>query len=281
MTGAPNNNLSPKKLKVGYWVATHRAQLRMVGIGVLAAIAVITVISFFVQLFIYISGIAGERTVHEQVATSTINFNGSEQIDDVIITKAESVIRDDSSIDVVVALTNINNTWAAIEYQYDVIVAGSSAGRDTVVLAPGQTIYITRMNVPFSGDTAPSVQVEELNTEWQNYPITKLPNESWSVSEEAFRFIRNENEQAASFQSELRFTLQNESVYGFVTPEVVVLLRNAEGTLMGIGSANLNQISPLEERALTFRWPRQFGTGMQSEVHISVDKITDESIITD
>lgn len=281
MPGGPNDNLTPQKLEIGYWVATHKPQLRKAGTIALAVITSISVLVFLVQLIIFLAGIPQARQVEQALLTDPVNYGARTRPASIIVQSAESVIRDETTIDIVASLENPNTGWAALEFEYDIIVGGSSAGRDTVVIAPGQTVYVTRMSVPFSAEEAPAVQVEVLNTQWINYPEAKLPNESWTTSGEVFRSIRNEDEENASFQSEMRFLLHNRSVYGFVAPEIIVLLRNQDGDLVAIGSATPNTIESLEERLLTFRWPQRLGTALETEVHVTVDKVTEESIITD
>lgn len=285
MAEGPNNNLNdnltPQKLEFGYWIATHKPELRKAGVVLLAVIAGISVLAFLYQAAVFLIGIPSARAVQQALLTDPINYGARSRPEAIIVDKAEAVVRTDSTIDVFVQVTNPNDSWAATVFEYDVLVGSVSAGRDTAIIAPGQTAYFTRMSVPLAAEDAPSVSVEVLNTEWINYPIAKLPNEVWEASGDVFKSIRNTDDETATFFSELTFTLKNKSVYGFVAPEVIVLLTDPEGDVIAIGSSTPNSIDSLEERVLTYRWPKRFSGALQTEVYVTVDKISEESIITD
>lgn len=274
------SDLTPQKLEFGYWIATHRVEIRKAGTILLAILAAIMVLMFIIQLVIFLAGIPNARAVQEALITNPINYGARERPQPIVIQSAEAVMRDDSHIDVVVVATNTNTSWGALEYTYELLLGSFSAGTNTLVIAPGQTVYFAHTNIPFADGETPSVVVNEVSTSWLNRPTALLPVDEWEAANQALRSIRSVD-QESSLQTELRFTLKNKSVYGFVAPTVTVLLKNADNETVAVGSVTLNQIDSLESRELTFRWPARLGTALQTEVYVAVDKLNEHNIITE
>lgn len=275
---SPQQDLTTTELDRAYWFATHKPLFRKIGLGTLGAIAAISVLFFLYQLVNWLTHIGQTNAILESLSRPQIDYSAIDRPQDIVILPAQAVTRDASSIDVVFGFQNPNTTWAAVELTYEVFVGSQTAGQETVSLAPGQESMYTKMSIPASGGVVPPVSVTIISTEWNRIKrVDLLPEVQWDFSEANFDYISAADE--AAFQSELELTVRNKSVYGFRGPKVVVVMKDESGEVQGIGSLQIDRITSLEARTITFRWPARLPRGVQPTVSVTVDLLDEDAII--
>lgn len=271
--------LSNRKLDFGYWVATHRKQLKTALTVVIGAIAAASVLVFLFYLIMWLTHIAETNRINEELNSSVINFNATEQPRSIETLMTTSVRRDDERVDVVVHVRNPNATWSASAMEYELLIGGQSAGMKTITLASMQEKYLVQTNIPYTGTSLPPVSLSIQQVEWKRTADQEaLPTDDWEFINPSFRYI-GEGSETSLFKSELSFTIQNRSVFGFREPEVVVQMKDASGTVQAVDAIILDQIDSLETRDLTFKWPERLPRTLDPVIWINVDKITEERII--
>ncbi len=276
-----DNQLTDKQLEQGYWLATHRELLRKIGIGILIAIASSMVILFLVQLIVWATHIKQTNQIWTDISLPIVDYKAVDRPIDIQVNTAIAVKHNDSSVDVVFGLKNMNRTFGAADIEYEVFVGGQSAGKEHVSLAPGQDKYLTKSSIPANGGTPPGVSVSIYDVQWTRLKrIDLLPDVAWEFSDANFSYIRATSDTAA-FQSELELTIRNKSVYGFRAPQVVVLMKDENSVIQGIGTLQIDAISSLETRTIVFRWPERLPRTVQPTIFVNVDTLDPNMIISE
>jgi hypothetical protein len=275
----PETSISKRELKFGYWLATHRILLRRLFVGFLGLIAASQVGLFVYTGANWLTHMQQTNDILSSLSLPIANYQAMQRPQDPVVRKAIAVKRDDKSIDLVVNMLNNNTIWAAAEITYEVIVGGSTTGTTTTALAPGEEKFLTKQSIPFSGEHAPAVQVNILNVMWQKFADrSRLPIQDWIFTNADYGYVQSAAEDVP-FRTELTFTIQNKSVYGFREANIVVLLEDSDGTIHGIGSVILDTFLTEEKRDLTFRWPLRLPTNLTPVIYVNIDQLTEDQII--
>ncbi len=281
MAELPNRetHISKRELDFGYWLATHRQLLHRILISVLGIIAAASIGLFLYTTVIWVTHIQQTDDILSALSLPDVNYQAIRRPEELVVRSARAVIRDDHSIDIVAHLQNPNDIWAAVEITYEMTVAGATTGIATTALAPSEEKYITKQSIPFSGAEAPAIRVEIHDVQWKKFVDTSnLPTTEWIFSNAHYAYVQSAAEDIP-LRTELTFTIQNKSVYGFREAQVVVLLHDDNGDIHGIGSVTLDEIVTEESRSLTFRWPLRLPTGLQPTIYVNIDQLTENRII--
>ncbi|MFC1597982.1 hypothetical protein ACFL2M_00420 [Patescibacteria group bacterium] len=273
------NDLSEGQLKTGYWVATHRKEIKLAYTALLGAVAAASVIIFFIYLLNWLTHIQQTEDILQSLASPIEIFDAIRRPEDIVIAKAIAVQRDEKSIDVVVHMQNPNDLWGAVNIEYEVFTGSTSAGKETTTLAPLQEKFLTKSSILHSGTKPPMVTVTVHDVQWKKIAdSSSLPQDDWEFLNPSMRYIDSQTE-ALAFKTELSFTLRNKSVLGFREPQVVVLMQDAANNIQAIGSLYIEEISSLQRRDITFRWPKRLSGSLTPVIYVNVDKLTEERII--
>lgn len=271
--------LSKRELTFGYWVATHRPLLHSIVIGFFSLIAGGMTIIFILNTVNWATHIQQTNDILSDLSGSDVNYGSIRRPQPISVMHAVSAMRDDKSIDLLVDVKNTNDIWAATAVTYQIELAGKTLGPYTVSLAPLEEKFLTQQAIPFTGSTAPAVKATVLNTVWQKYAdISRLPTDNWVFANAHYGYVQTSSD-TAPFKTELIFTLENKSVYGFRDVQVVVELQDSSGNVQGIASVILDTMLTTETRALTFRWPLRLPTNVTPVIHVNVDHLDESSII--
>ncbi|PIW36413.1 MAG: hypothetical protein COW24_05485 [Candidatus Kerfeldbacteria bacterium CG15_BIG_FIL_POST_REV_8_21_14_020_45_12] len=278
MTPPPNQDEPTKQqLKLGYWIATHRALLRRILVSTLAAIAGISVLIFLFQLTDWLTHIRQTNEIIASLSEPSANFSSIRKPEELAVRRSASVRRDETTVDGLVELVNPNDIWAATKVEYEILIGGVSTGRTTLTMAPLQTLVLTADSAATSGN--PPVQIIIHDVVWKKLvKVDQLPQEDWAFLDAQLTPIPTSDANAI-YRTQFDLTLQNRSVLGFRDAEVTVVLTDSEDIIRAIGSIQLVEIGSLESRTLTFRWPAQLSRSLTPSVKVNIDKLTEDRII--
>jgi hypothetical protein len=99
-----------------------------------------------------------------------------------------------------------------------------------------------------------------------------LPEENWQVGDVSFSVVRLAQDQQQEV-SRLLMTLTNQSSFGFVEPEVVVVLKDAGSNIVALNTASINEIASFESQELLFQWPDRLPGSLSADVHVNVNRV--------
>ena len=271
------DDLSEKNLKIGYWIAQHKSGIRKGYLLTAGIFATISVLLFVVTLFDWATHIRQTDEIIYSLTQPAANFNALRERSDLSIRRAIAITRDEKTVDAFVEISNPNVLWAATYVEYEILVGGISSGKTTTTLAPGQALILTTSAK--TSVESPPVQMLIHDVTWKKLANTNsLPEENWEFTQTELSQIESSNENSI-YQSQLKVTLQNRSVLGFRDVQVVTLLVDKENTVQAVGNIELVSIKSLENRELTFRWPKKLSKNLTPIIQINVDKLTEDRII--
>ncbi|OGY86304.1 MAG: hypothetical protein A2458_04090 [Candidatus Kerfeldbacteria bacterium RIFOXYC2_FULL_38_9] len=271
-----SSEISDKKITLGLWVATHKAQLKQVHVLLLAVLAMAMILFFFIELFNWAYHVPQTKRINEALLQSPINFGQNRQPNNIVIEKTYATVHDEQSVDVAVFVKNPNEKWAA-EINYEMTIGGKTGVVEHVNLAPAQEKVLTKTAVATTA-VSPSVQTNILDISWKLIKdLDALPKVSWEETDQKFNHINTD--QIGAPQTTLEFNLSNKSVYGFKNVPVAVLLQDKNGVVVGIGQQTMAQIASLEKKPVIIRWPKEYGESLQTLIYVSPDILSSENII--
>ncbi len=275
----PSSDLTQQELQRGYWLVTHKPLLcvsLLIALSSLAAISVGALVWTSAQWLLHRSS---TQKIEQSLLNSPVLFANRIAPQALQNIRSTAIRRDDSHVDALVQLSNPNTTWGALNHVVEVIVGGQSAGSATVSLAPGQTWYITRMNVPWTDPILPRVELVVHDAAWRRMPdIAAVIADTWEYTDTSFGYVDAVTTDAV-FQSELSLTVRNTSIVGFREPEVVVTLQDDTGVSVAVGSIVFSQIGSLESRSIRLLWPQRYPRSLTPVIHMNVDKMNEDRII--
>ncbi|MBI2411088.1 MAG: hypothetical protein HYV32_04325 [Candidatus Kerfeldbacteria bacterium] len=270
--------ISEKKLRMGYWIATHRQLIHTSYRLFWGLIAAISIGIFLFNAVNWAAHIQQTNQIWETISTPIYNLGARQNPKSLIPIRTEAVVYNDTSVDIVSDIRNPNTIWSAQDVEYEIFLNGSSTGVDHTTFAPEQEKMVTKMRIPFTGGT-PTARIEITHVEWKKtVGDDAVPQAAWNVTNTALRTVQS-TEKDALFQTSLQFTIQNESVYGFREPEVVAILTDEEGRIQAIGRASLTQIDSLQTIDRTMYWEHRLPTTLQPKIVVNVDLLTEDRII--
>lgn len=274
-----SDDISERTVSAGLWAARNEEKLKRAGLMALIVVDAVIVVALLFLLWSWVSHMGQTKKIWEGMALSPLSTVNRVVPDQVVTTRSQVVRRDDQSVDAVVVIENQNDTWAAAELTYEFIISGQSVGQRTVGLAPKQEHFATAIRVPWTGENTPQAEVRVIDVKWRRMVSTEsLPSVDWQVAEPSFdvvRLVQNQQDEVSQFG----MTLVNGSAYGFVQPEVVVILRDSSGEAVAIGSVSLNSAVAFSQQELTFQWPGRLPDSLTADVTVNTNRIDPEKII--
>ncbi|HLD21967.1 MAG TPA: hypothetical protein VJB65_03640 [Patescibacteria group bacterium] len=275
-----NDSLSDKNITRGYWVATHRKQIRLLKVSFWLLIASISVGTFFVFVCIWLFNIRQTNMIWSQIPEQILNINSIRQPQQIAITRKKAVQYNDTSVDILVEMHNPNTIWAATDVMYEILVDGRTTGQEHATFSPLQERYLIKTQIPFGGQDLPTVSVNIIDVDWKKMvDVSTLPDVHWGINELKSFPIHSALEDFP-FRTGVSFTLQNKSVYGFRDIDVVVVLEDENKNVFGVGRVSLSEITSLESRSIdAFKWPNYFSSSVIPQIFINVDVLTEDRII--
>lgn len=274
-----DDEISEQTVSFGLWAARNEQKLKRAGLISFIAVDAVIVVGVLFLLWSWVSHMGQTKEIWEGMALSPLSTVNRVVPTAVVITRSTVVRRDDASVDAVVVIQNQNDTWAAAELTYEFVISGQSVGQRTVGLAPQQEHFATAVRVPWTGENTPQAEVRIVDVKWRRLVSTEiLPSVDWQVANPSFdvvRLVQNQQEEVSQFG----MTLINGSAYGFVQPEVVVILRDSSGEAVAIGSISLNSAEAFSEQELSFQWPGRLPDSLTADVTVNTNRIDPEKII--
>jgi hypothetical protein len=268
----PEEDVSGRSLSRGLWFARNRDSIKRTGIIAFVLFDIICVGIVLVMTFSWVTHISQTQQIFENMALSGLSTVNRVTPEPVTYTQSTTRRRDEESVDALVQITNPNTRFAA-ELTFEFVLGGQSLNQRTITLAPEQTFYAAAVRVPSPGDTTPSAEIRTVDVQWKRLVDSSvLPEENWQVGDVSFSVVRLAQDQQQEV-SRLLMTLTNQSSFGFVEPEVVVVLKDAGSNIVALNTASINEIASFESQELLFQWPDRLPGSLSADVHVNVNRV--------
>lgn len=198
---------------------------------------------------------------------------------DLVVNKAGAVKNGISGqLDLYAEVYNSNSVFGNKYFDYEFVFKNSS---DTTVFSkkgnsfilPGETKYVVELNA-FSEAEFSTVEFRITNSQWVEF------NESYSRPELRITNKKYTESNTAEIFGEARGLLKNDSPYDFNSIGIKVILKDANGAILGLNSTEIRTVKTSEEREFVTLWPKKFsGTVMQVEVQPEVNIFDSDSFM--
>lgn len=246
--------LTNKELRWGYWYFLHRGIIRRVGVSALAAFGIgLLLYSGWQWIDWLASRKAEEESLRLMVATN-VNFAEYRRRNAPIPLEVGTVTAIPSGTgryDLIAQVKNPNIRWGIWNMPFT-FQADSSSFTGASYIMPLEDKFIVSL-----GATLPQrpqrVSVSFGALGWNHLRADrelKLPN---------FKVAGEQISASEGVGTSLRFTLENNSPYGFYEVGVVVVLTRS-GTPVAVGRQVLSSMASGEHRPVEFTWPQLAGT---------------------
>ncbi len=189
-----------------------------------------------------------------------INYVGK----DLVIMEKAFVPGGNNTYDAVVKISNPNDSIGAASFHY-VVTLKDEAGAvlslregDSYVL-PADLKYITQLGLNLSnGVGVRPTQLDFLitNVEWRQLRAAEKPQLSI--------YNRKFGPAASGIGSEAEGLIRNESSNDFKKIDIVVILRDEKGSIVGVNTTQKDNVRSKEERDFILTWPYAFPAAVRS-----------------
>ncbi len=241
-------------LRIGYWVAIHRDQLRTWwAISILVVDLLLLgyfIVSFTQYSFSTTKTVSRIADLSEPLVSRALRTH----LSPVALEFGEAVAlpQERGKYTFVAPVTNPNSSWAAVEVRYR-FVYGTTSREEKTTLPPASEGYVTQLNVVMKEPPAGTrASVEVTGVKWERpsdlmlYSDVKFP-----LSNPTLRPVTGLKTGVAT---RLTANIKNDSVYSFRSVRFLAVVKSGRSVL-AVGEAIVERWPGLEERSIEVTWP--------------------------
>lgn len=255
----PDNNITPPptssglsdfQLKLSYFYVTNKLFLRKLLVIFLIASDCLLWLYILFMLGVWLAGYqANEVAMHSLLysasdAAATVTAASPKALS---FSAPEAFSLDGEHYDILAEAANSNSNWLA-EFDYEFVGAGSTSTVYHGFALPGGTKTLLDLN----RDTN-NVSLQVTNLSWRRidgYAALQTERDRFVISDDAYTPAA-----AVGEPSRIKFTIANDSPYGYWDAGVVVTLYNA-GTLVAVNYFSIAQFQSETQRAIELNWSK-------------------------
>ena len=248
--------VSGKELRWSQWWVDHREQVRKAGLGafiVLDALLIGIGAWGFID-WLAVGGVREEQGIRQLTSPEYGRFPPL-ALEEIEVGAPIVLSGGVGKIDILAPVENRNATfWAELEYRF--VVGGMELPSRKAFVLPGQAKYLSELGAD-SGSGA-SVELKIEKRIWRRADL-RGARSAEAFAEERLN-IRGENPvfrpsdtQATSPVSSAKFTLANDSAYGYYDIDVLALLYRGE-TIVGANAIRVDRLEAGERRPVELFW---------------------------
>jgi len=183
------------------------------------------------------------------------------KIKDVNILETAFALGGNNTYDVVAKISNPNDTTGAKTFDYVFILKDSTgstiAKREGVnFILPADTKYVAELGLTTDNNAVPaSANIEISVAEWEK--LSDVGKPQIGVYSKKFGPIAN------SDGNEAEGTIRNESSYDLSKVDIVIVLRDEKGHIIGVNTTQRNSVRAREDQLFKVTWPYSLGGNVQ------------------
>lgn len=273
-----NSDKNSRSYRFGVWLTRHRNNIQRAQVFLLASI-----IAIFGLLFLYllVDLVLGNIALNRAQQNQTTIVVDHQPPENITVSELVSVPFSENETHIVLILENPNPQWAA-SLEYELFSGGSTAGKGSVTLEPLATKAVVKRSVPYSTASPPTPTVQLQDPRWQRVNQGELPEQRWQTDLENGFSIQNIDALGSNedgYQTVAEFTVNNLSIFGYKNVEVVLILRNASGSIQAVEGQHIQSFSSLSNKTFRFFWPNRLLRNLEPEIYINANALDDSQVI--
>lgn len=179
--------------------------------------------------------------------------------------------------DVLVHLENVNATYGASRVEYAVTIRDANATelavrRGVTYVNPAQPRYLLfPLRDLATAPASVTVFIEPSDVQWSELSIEAAGDVQFSVRGDRFS--------TASGSAEYYASVANRSTFNFDDVDVVVLVHDASGGIVGADTTTIRTMIAGEERGIAIKWPFAIPSGVRAESIVTTNVFANENFI--
>ncbi len=257
------NQLIPKNLEFGLWLANNKRKIVLwltIILGIIAAAFVIYALYGYIYYFTI--GKEQDKIMSEGGAVIDISdYRLQNRPSDLRIGTAKSLASDNGT-DLTVKIANVNDKqYAAFEFCF---ISGEqeACGGDFILPQEEKEVVLLNSSMPAGG----SVQFEITKIYWQKLRAGEIPdwnffkNQRLNLSFDDVRFSTYSNDVAY-----LEFTITNNSAYSYFAIPLNIIVRRTDG-IVALNRYVVQDLNSRTSREVRLLWPE--GAAARGQVEI-------------
>lgn len=178
------------------------------------------------------------------------------QTEDLVVKEASFIDGGNGTFDAVAKISNPNYLTGASSFSYEIVLkdetgsaVGSVKGKNFIL--PADTKYVAEIGIrPLEGKIPKSVEFKISDIVWKE--LADLSNPQLEVNNKKFQ------KNATGIGSEVSGILKNSSTYDLESINIVVVLRDQYGKVLGINITKKDNVLAKEERSFLVTWSNNF-----------------------
>jgi len=274
-------DVSEKQLKFGYWWLSNRLKVRALALlGVYILLGILYLYLGY-QFFSYFRSSDEYQATLSELSQDYINYTDIHRLTAPrpLIVESVQVIQNRSALtDLVVKVRNPNGRWWLKDLEYGFTYGSTRTEMSHISFLPGETKYLYAFGVT-GVPTGAYTQVALGKHVWQRVKdSTQLSlSNNWIAPEFAAENISYVKHATGQVFSIVQFDLDNFSPYNLWNVDVQVALLSGS-KVVGFNTISLENVESGEVRPVELVWNENVPTGVQPEVIISADTLSDSNI---
>jgi len=183
------------------------------------------------------------------------------QTKDINVLETAFALGGNNTYDVVSKISNPNDTTGAKTFKYIFTLKDSTGSiiakrEGTNFILPADTKYVAELGLQIDNNAVPvSVDIEISGADWQK--LSNISKPQIGVYNKKFGPIEN------SDGNEAEGTIRNESNYDLKEIDIVIVLRDEKGNIIGISTTQRNSVRAKEDQLFKVTWPYSLGGNVQ------------------
>lgn len=242
-------------LKFGYWLATHRDQLRTWWVSAIL-VATAASITYFFIVFVTFSfstskTVLGIRLMAEPLVSQSLHKAITPT--PLVVGDVTAIPRGNGRYDLVAKVSNLNTHWAAVSATFHFSVGSSVTKDERTTLWPASESYLMQTNVAFeSPPTGGAYSVVFTGISWRRAKDLGIyQTVSFPVSGVSIRPVTGLASGATA--TRLSATIENKSAYSFRSVRFIVVAKTGT-SVVAVNDVIVEKFKPLEQRPVEVTW---------------------------
>ena len=164
------DDLSDKELNWGYWVISHKGEIKKYGTYLLALVCLLIWIKPVWGLVVYLAELPQDQAIIMSLARQGIDFSGlreKSRVEELRITPAQAIYTGDNQYDFLAQAINPNLNRGVAELKYRFVSGTFASPTGTIAILPSQTVYLLSL-ANQSPIRLSSPVLEIISLRWQN-----------------------------------------------------------------------------------------------------------------
>ncbi|MBI2984725.1 MAG: hypothetical protein HYY50_03825 [Candidatus Kerfeldbacteria bacterium] len=267
------------QLALGYWIVSHKAQLRTWWVIVLLAfmgLSLVWAIIFF--FFFFLTQPRFDNLVGRAAASlADLQPSSAVQPQPLVVGPVAIIGPHDGSVDLVAMVNNPNHGWGAKEVIAQFTLGGEALEIQRLWLNPGSERPVMQLNVSVGQSAPGSATLQVTDVIWARAASAAVPPPSFTVEQVTLTPTTVTIGSQRVLTVNLTATVTNRSVYSFLKVRVPVVIK-AGPEIVAVDELVLDRWPTLTTKTINRTWQYPVATASQAVVSPQINQFDRDNL---